>query len=186
MKYLFLDCESAGLRGEIFAASLIGRDGEVLFDGFYRHNDLETNSWLRENVAPNLTGTEFRDVDNANAGKTPRRCFLEAFASAYNAARETHGNGEYNALAVVAHCGAPVEANFFQQLFEEGLIGEFDGPYPLLDTAPLLIAAGYDPSSEQQYAKDKNLALPKGYVPHSALSDAQLTRIVWLSLLNKC
>ena len=56
---LYLDCESAGLRGDIFAAALIDDNG-VLFDGFYRHPELQTNSWLRENVEPNLTGTEYQ------------------------------------------------------------------------------------------------------------------------------
>lgn len=176
MKYLFLDCESAGLRGQIFAAALIADDGKTLFDGFYRHPDLKTNGWLRENVEPNLTGTEY-------AARTE---FLSAFAAAYEAARETHGNGEYKSLSVVAHMGSPVEANLFQELFLEGLIGEFSGPYPLLDTAPLLAAAGYDPTSEQAYATVAGIKLPTGYKAHSALADAQLTRLVWnqLSIVN--
>lgn len=173
MKYLFLDCESAGLRGQIFAAALLGNDGEILFDGFFRHPDLQTNQWLRENVEPNLTGQEYPDLLS----------FQTEFASTYEAARETHGQGEYKSLAVVAHCGAPVEANFFQQLFEAGLIGEFSGPYPLLDTAPLLAAARYDPASEQDYAAAKGMKLTSQYRPHSALSDAALTRAVWFSLV---
>ena len=174
MKYLFLDCESAGLRGEIFASALLGNDGEILFDGFFRHPNLISNPWLRDNVEPNLTGQEYPDLLS----------FQTAFAAAYEAARETHGQGEYKSLAVVAHCGAPVEANFFQQLFEAGLIGEFAGPYPLLDTAPLLASAGYDPASEQNYADSAGLELPAGYKMHSAASDASLTRLVWNSLLS--
>ncbi len=174
MKYLFLDCESAGLRGEIFAAALLGNDGETLFDGFFRHPALQNNQWLRENVEPNLTGQEFPDL----------LAFQTAFAAAYEAARATHGQGEYKSLAVVAHCGAPVEANFFQQLFEAGLIGEFAGPYPLLDTAPLLAGAGYDPTSEQGYADTVGIRLPDGYKVHSAASDADLTRLVWKSLVS--
>lgn len=173
MKYLFLDCESAGLRGQIFAAALIGNDGEVLFDGFFRHTDLQTNSWLQENVEPNLIGNEYKDSLS----------FQTAFVAAYEAARETHGNGEYKSLAVVAHMGAPVEANFFQQLFEAGLIGEFSGPYPLLDTSPLLAAAGYDPTSEQSYADAVGLNLPGNYKAHSAVSDAALTWLVWNNLI---
>lgn len=172
-KFLFIDCESAGLRGEIFAAALLGNDGETIFNGFFRHESLKTNRWLRDNVEQNLTGQEYSDL----------RAFQEAFSEAYESSRETHGQGEYKSLAVVAHCGAPVEANFFQSLFNAGLIGEFAGPYPLLDTAPILAAAGYDPTSESAYADAVGLRLPDGYTPHSAASDAALTRAVWLSFV---
>lgn len=173
MKYLFLDCESAGLRGEIFAAALINENGDTIFNGYFCHPLLLTNQWLRDNVAPNLTGSEYQTGD----------LFRSAFAEAYEKCRDEYGNGEYKSLAVVAHCGAPVEANFFQQLFDGGHIGEFAGPFPLLDTAPLLAQYGYDPTSEQAYAEKAGIVLPEGYTPHSALSDAQLTRLVWQSII---
>lgn len=171
---VFLDCESAGLRGEIFSAAIIYPSGELLFEGFYRHPDLRTNHWLRENVEPNLSGVEYTD----------RKAFLSAAADAWRFGKEIFGwepwgPGNGKALACVAHMGSPVEANFFQQLFDAGLIGEFDGPYPLLDTAPLLTAKGYDPTSEQAFAEKVGIKLPDGFKPHSALSDAQLTRLVW-------
>lgn len=155
---LYLDCESAGLRGDIFAAALIN-DQEVLFDGFYRHPELQTNSWLRENVEPNLTGTEYSTL----------QAFQAAFAEVWREQKEK---------ACVCHMGTPVESNFFQQLFDLGEISEFGGMYPMLDTAPLLQKAGFDPTSELDYCKAKGLELPKGK-PHSALFDAQVTRLVW-------
>ena len=161
---IFIDCESAGLRGACFASAMINEDGSVVFNGFYRHPALESNPWLRENVAPHLDGVEFPD----------RISFLTAAAAAWN---ENKGDG-----AAVAHMGDPVESNFFQEMFLEGLIGEFEGRYPPLDTAPLLYAAGFDSTSEQKYAEAVGLELPKEYKPHSALSDAALTRLVWISL----
>ena len=168
---LYLDCESAGLRGYIFAAALIS-DTEALFDGFFRHPALETNPWLRENVEPNLTGQEYPTLE----------AFQAAFAEVWNAQAEK---------AVVCHMGAPVEANFFQQLYEakkpapaigyfQSLIDEFGGPYPMHDTAPLLLKAGYDPTSELAYCEKAGIELPGGK-PHSALFDAQVTRLVWNS-----
>lgn len=158
---LYLDCESAGLRGNIFAAALID-DNDVLFDGFYRHPDLQTNPWLRENVEPNLTGTEYQAYGD----------FQAAFAQVWNAQQ---------VKAVVCHMGVPVEANFFQQLFRVGWIEEFGGPYPMHDTAPLLQKLGFDPTSELGYCQRKGLKLPEGK-PHSALFDAQVTRLVWKQL----
>jgi hypothetical protein len=155
---LYLDCESAGLRGDIFAAALIDDNG-VLFDGFYRHPELKTNEWLRENVEPNLTGTEYPTL----------QAFCASFADVWREQKEK---------ACVCHMGAPVEANFFQQLFKAGLIDEFMGPYPMHDTAPLLQKAGFDPTSELDYCKSKGLESPEGK-PHSALFDARVTRLVW-------
>ncbi len=204
-KIIFLDCESAGLRGEIFAAALVGPEGETIFNGYYRHSDLITNSWLAENVAPNLDGQEFPDRSN----------FLAAAAAAYRGAKEIYGwepwgPGNGKAIAVCAHMGAPVEANFFQQLWENGNIDEFSGPYPMLDTAPLILLAGLwadnplailygifalflhvkyialcDPTSEEDFAKVAGLELPQGHKTHNALSDARLTRLVWQHFTEK-
>lgn len=161
---IFIDCESAGLRGEVFACAMVNESGVVIFNGFYRHPALRTNDWLRENVEPNLTGTEY----------LKREAFLKAAADAWM----------INKGPAVAHMGSPVESNFFQEMWVHGFIGEFDGPYPLHDTAPLLLAAGYASDSEQEYADESGLILPDGYIPHSALSDAQLTRLVWMSLVR--
>ena len=161
---IFIDCKSAGLRGEIFACAMVNKEGAIIFDGHYRHPAIELNGWLRENVEPNLTGTEYPDKFR----------FLSAAANAW---LENKG-------PAVAHMGSPVEANFFQELFNEGLIGEFDGPYPLHDTAPLLLKAGFDPTSEEKYAQHAEITLPEEYKPHSAVSDAMLTRLVWSSIVK--
>jgi hypothetical protein len=155
---LYLDCESAGLRGDIFAAALID-DNKILFDGFYRHEALAKYPWLAQNVEPNLTGTEYPTI----------QAFQLGFADAWNAQENQ---------AVVCHMGAPVEANFFQQLFMAGFMAPFMGPYPMHDTSTLLQKAGFDPTSELNYCKAKGLELPEGK-PHSALFDAQVTRLVW-------
>lgn len=158
---LYLDCESAGLRGNIFAAALIDDNG-VLFDGFYRHPDLKINTWLRENVEPNLSGVEYKTLYE----------FQSAFAHIWMMQRNK---------ACVCHMGAPVESNFFDQLFRVGLIGEFNGMYPMHDTATLLEKQGYDPTSELGYCEFNGLELPEGK-PHSALFDARVTKLVWNQL----
>lgn len=72
----------------------------------------------------------------------------------------------------------------YEQLCESGLLDEFAGPYPLLDTAPLLAAAGYYATSEQSFAEKTGITLPEGKA-HSALFDARLTRSVWRRLTNQ-
>lgn len=158
---VFIDCESAGLRGETFACCMLDVLGNTLFNGFYRHKSLTTNSWLAAHVEPNLSGTEYQS----------RQEFLEAAAKVW-----LNNKGE-----AVAHMGSPVESNFFQLLWTEGLIGEFDGPYPLHDTATLLARIEQDPTSEKGYANSSGIT-PENYKEHSAESDAQLTRLIWFVL----
>lgn len=170
-KILFCDAESASLRGEIFAVALIGYNGEEIFNGYYRHEVLaDTTSWVAQNVK--ISGTEF----------ATREEFLKAFLSAYEGCRAEYGQGEYNSLIVCGHMPAPVEANLFQQLHAEAGMGEFAGPYHLVNTDTLLLVSGEKPDSESAYAEKYKLDLPEGYVAHTALSDAQLTRIVWQHL----
>jgi hypothetical protein len=170
-KILFCDAESASLRGEIFAVALVGCNGEVVFNGFYRHEVLtDPNSWVAQNVK--TSGIQFAS----------REEFLKAFLVAYEGCREEYGFGDYKSLAVCGHMPAPVEANFFDQLFKEVGMGEFAGPYHILSTDTLLWVKGEQADSESTYAEKHGLTLPEGYQAHTALSDAQLTRLVWLDL----
>ncbi len=170
-KVLFCDAESASLRGEIFAVALVGEGGEIIFNGFYRHEVIsDPTSWVAQNVK--LSGEEF----------ATREDFLKAFLAAYEGCRAEYGFGDYKSLAVCGHMPAPVEANLFQQSFKEVGMGEFAGPYHMLSTDTLLWVKGEKADSEQAYAEKYSLALPEGYEAHTALSDAQLTRIVWMDL----
>lgn len=170
-KVLFCDAESASLRGEVFAVALVGHNGETIFNGFYRHEVMsDPTSWVAQNVK--LSGEEF----------ATREEFLKAFLAAYEGCREEYGFGDYKSLAVCGHMTAPVEANLFQQSFEEAGMGEFAGPYHMLNTDTLLWVKGEQADSEQAYAEKYELAMPENYEVHTALSDAQLSRIVWMDL----
>ncbi|MES2930851.1 MAG: hypothetical protein V4665_03665 [Patescibacteria group bacterium] len=143
----------------------------MIFNGFYRHEVMtDPTCWVAQNVK--LSGEEF----------ATREEFLKAFLAAYEGCREEYGFGDYKSLAVCGHMPAPVEANLFQQLHKEVGMGEFAGPYHMLATDTLMWVKGEQADSEQAYAEKYSLALPKGYEAHTALSDAQLTRIVWMDL----
>jgi|AntAceMinimDraft_6_1070360.scaffolds.fasta_scaffold06424_2 hypothetical protein len=173
-KILFCDAEAASLRGEIFAASLVGAAGITVFDGYYMHSVMkDAESWQAQNIK--FSGTEFPE----------RAEFLKAFLETFESARVEYGTGEYSSLTVCGHMPAPVEANLFQQLFAEVGMGEFSGPYHLVNTDTLLLLAGEPADSESAYAEKFGIELPSGYVPHTALSDAQLTRLVWEHLTER-
>ena len=47
---IFIDCKSAGLRGEIFACAMVNKEGAIIFDGHYRHPAIELKrSWKNKN-----------------------------------------------------------------------------------------------------------------------------------------
>ncbi len=170
-KILFCDAESSSLRGQIFAVAIVGNEGEVIFNGYYRHEIMsDLNSWVAQNVK--LSGTEY----------STRKEFLKEVLAAYESCREEYGFGDYKSIAVCGHMPAPVETNLFQQLYEEAGMNEFSGPYHLLSTDTLLYYKGERADSEQAYAEKYGLTMPENYEVHTALSDAQLTRIVWKNL----
>lgn len=167
-KILFCDAESSSLRGQIFAVAIVGSNGEVIFNGFYKHEVLaDSTSWVAQNVK--LSGEEF----------VSREDFLKAVLCAYEGCREEYGFGDYKSLAVCGHMPVPVEANLFDQLHKEVGMGEFSGPYHMLSTDTLMWVKGEQADSESGYAEKYGLTLPEDYQVHTALSDAQLTRIVW-------
>lgn len=171
---LFCDVESNGLRGEAFAAALVDQNGKTIFNGYYRHDVLsDPESWVAQNVK--VSGEEYAS----------RQEFLTAFLEAYEGCRAEYGFGDYGSLAICGHMPAPVESGFFNQLFTEAGMGEFSGPYHMLATDTLMWALGEQADSEQAYADKFGIELPDGYIPHSALADAQLTRLVWNHLTGR-
>lgn len=174
---VFIDFETLGLRGQAFAGTMLAPDGTILFRGWYDSPELAADSWLQANVVPHVGGTKYAND----------REFFAAFASAWKTAKDLYGVFGFGGktLAAVAHMGSPVESGMFAELYRRGLIGEFDGPYPLMDTAPLLFAAGYAPDSEVKFAQARGI-LPAGHNSHCDLDDCRLTRLVWQQLTEVC
>ena len=148
MKIFSVDAEVNGLYGRAFAiAATIRKDGREVASFTGRVDDqFVTDDWVRENVLPTLVGMEVTHTSPDD--------LEEAFWAFW---LSTHVDGQWGPgpdpqLAVIAHCGAPVESGLFARcvLRDEGS-RKFKGPMPLHEVGSLLLALGEDPSSVDGY-----------------------------------
>ena len=123
-KILSFDAETNGLWGQAFSigAILYSPEGQEL-DRFVGRCPIEeeVNDWVAENVLPQMKGIR---VDYSSY-----RELLKAFM-AWRAARKE------GALELV-HVGVPVEARLFIDAHNMDIIGDWDGPFPLVDASAI-------------------------------------------------
>lgn len=123
-KILSLDAETNGLWGQAFAigAILYTEDGaeEARFVGRCPIEGA-VDSWVQENVLPQMERIE------EDCGSY--RELLEKFFQ-WRAARKG------DAIELV-HMGVPVEARLYLDAHTMGIIGDWDGPYPLVDCSAI-------------------------------------------------
>lgn len=134
------DVESVGLYGEGFAAGAVVVDTETgdVMEEFYSAcppsaaNGTETDrEWIAANVIPVL---KHYTVDTTRQVRDEFWAFW----------RRWSGQG----AKLASDCGWPVEANFLTACVADGPKDrDWQGPYPLLDLAPMLWLKGHDPTS---------------------------------------
>lgn len=168
------DAETDGLWGESFALGAVTYDGRGNETSRFLGrlpNNVVTNPWVQENVLPQLEGVE---VTHSNY-----RDMLGDFADYYLKAKQGR--------EVLVHMGVPVEANLLREMHELGLIGDFDGPYPLVDIAGHLQMAGEDPTSPDTYVKKHGLYVRNDFAgeTHNPLYDSEVAYRVWRHLMQR-
>lgn len=158
MKMVF-DVESVGLHGEGFAVgwTILNRAGEELGSGLYSCPlDAATGAdsdreWVQANVMPHL---------GAPNCETPQQV-RDAFWKEYQTLKAT------GPVELWTDCGWPVEANFLTACVKDAPEDRnWEGPYPLLDVAVMLRAAGFDPIGNYGMRPDDEPA-------HNPLFDAR-------------
>ena len=123
-RVLSFDAETNGLWGRAFSigAILYSPEGKEL-DRFVGRCPIEggVNDWVAENVLPQMEGIPVDRVSYAE--------LLQAFM----AWRADHKEG----ATELVHMGVPVEARLFIDAHDMGIIGDWDGPYPLVDVCTI-------------------------------------------------
>lgn len=122
-KILSFDAESNGLYGPAFAiGAFLYIDGMEVsrFIGRYRLTG-EINAWVKENVLPQMEGIP----ENYSSYEELLRGFF--------AWRADHKDG----ATEIVHMGVPVEARLYLDAHRMGIIGDWDGPYPLVDISAI-------------------------------------------------
>lgn len=180
MKKIFsFDAETNGLWGEAFAIGalvydengaeierFVGRLSEsVVTDGWWNSpEDGETETRLQK-LARAIPVT-YEDYNS----------LLADFAKFYLANKAD--------ADVVVHMGYIVEAKVLRDMHDRGLIGEWDGPYPLHDVSGNLQQAGEDPTSVDKYVQKCGLSVGafQGGT-HNPLYDSAVAAVVYRHLL---
>lgn len=169
-KILSFDAETNGLWGKPFAIGALvydeGGDEKARFVG--RLPDTEvTDGWVRENVLPKIT-----DIPVTHETYD---ALLTDFAKFY-LAHKTDAD-------IVVHMGVPVEAGLLRDMHSRKLIGDWDGPYPLLDVAGNLQQAGEDPTSCDKYVAKHGLSVGEfAGGTHNPLYDSAVAAAVYRHL----
>jgi len=84
---------------------------------------------------------------------------------------------------VLVHMGYIVETKVLRDMHDTGLIGDWDGPYPLLDVSGNLQQAGEDPTSVDSYVKKHSLSVGEFESgTHNPLYDSAAAAVVYRHL----
>lgn len=124
-KTLSIDAESNGLWGQAFSvAGIVYDEHGREIDRFVGRCPIEeeVSQWVQENVLPQMTQIA---EDYAS---------YHDLLQAFFAWRAPYKEEKVQELV---HMGCPVEARLYLDAHTMGIIGDWDGPYPLLDVAAI-------------------------------------------------
>jgi len=177
MKRVFsFDAETDGLWGQAFAIGALGYNeaGDEISRFVGRLPDSAvTDQWVKNNVLPQLAGVPITH-DTYDA-------LLTEFAKFYLANKVD--------ADVVVHMGYIVEAKVLRDMHDRGLIGDWDGPYPLHDVSGNLQAEGADPTSVDKFATEHQLQIGVGTDivggTHNPLWDSAVAAAVYRHLVSQ-
>ena len=123
-RILSMDAETNGLWGQAFSIGAILYDADGTETARFVGRcpiEGEANPWVSENVLPQMAG-----IPETHASyEVLLRSFMEW--------RSAHKEGAVE----LVHMGVPVEARLFLDAHEAGIIGDWDGPYPLVDASAI-------------------------------------------------
>lgn len=172
MKIFSFDAETDGLWGRAFAI------GALVYDEAGREiarfvgrlpNTLVADEWVRNNVLPTLEDLPVTHMDHES--------LVADFAKFYLAHKSD--------AEIIVHMGVPVESNLLRDMHSQGCIGDWDGPYPLLDVAGELAQAGEDPTSCDKYVAKWRLVVPNFGATHNPLYDSAVAAEVHKHLVSR-
>lgn len=174
MKKTFsFDAETNGLWGQAFAIGALVYDesgAEVARFVGRLPDSAVTDGWVRENVLPKV-----QDIPVTHGTYAE---LLAAFSVFYKEHKKD--------ADVVVHMGYIVEAGLLRDMHANGVIGDWDGPYPLLDVSGNLQQIGEDPTSVDKYVQKHSLCVGefKGG-SHNPLYDSAAAAAVYRHLLSQ-
>jgi len=171
------DAETNGLWGEAWAiGALVYDENGVEIDRFISRlpDEAVTDEWSQENSLPQMAGVSVTQQSYDD--------LLADFAEFYLANK----GSEDDPVDIVVHMGYIVETKVLRDMHDQGLIGDWDGPFPLLDVSGNLQQVGEDPTSVDAYVEKHGLEVGefKGGT-HNPLYDSAVAAMVYRHLVNR-
>lgn len=165
--FFVFDVESIGLHGEAFAVAwvVVDREGKRVASASYwcdpalAEGTDEDREWAKVNVT--VSGQQL------DTPSSLRNHFWDAIIEC-----------KKRGTTVWADCNWPVETNFMSACIAAAPYRAEDAPYPFMDIAAVLWAAGLDPTAH--YGRLEN-ELPA----HNALNDARQSARILIETLNE-
>ncbi len=157
-RLISIDAETNGLGGRAFAVALtLSDDTGELSSAVYRCpiSEPTTDPWVAQNVLPVIA-----DVPQ----------HLPSYEYLLADVWETINRWGGKPVPLIAHVAWPVEARLLLDVYSGDRIWE--GPYPLIDVASVLLGKGHDPLTVDGYLDAHNTPRPDGS-PHHPLYDAR-------------
>ncbi len=174
-KLFSFDAETNGLWGVAFAigARVYNAESGEVTAQFIGRSPIqgEVDGFVQDKVLPQMTEIP---VSHADYG-----ALLADFAKFYLAEKQD--------ADVIVHMGVPVESTLLKDMHSRGLIGDWDGPYPLHDVAGYLAQAGEDPTSVDGYVRKHGLELRPDFAggSHNPLYDSEVAARVYMHLRSR-
>jgi hypothetical protein len=169
-RIISIDAETNGLSGRAFCVALTLSDhtGEIGSRVLRcQIGDVFVNPWVAENVMPAIA-----DVPENCPGGYPQMLAEIGLAVDAWGGRDT---------MMIAHIAWPVEARLLLDVYSGERV--WDGPYPLIDVASVLLAKGFNPTTVDGYLRDHGIAAPEGS-PHHPLYDARAANRCYRHLMG--
>jgi hypothetical protein len=156
-RVISIDAEANGLAGRAFCVGLTLSDStrEQLHAVYRCPIGEPIDPWVVENVLPAIA-----DVRENVSG----------YPKLLAEVRETIERWGGKAVPLIAHVAWPVEARLLLDAYSGERV--WDGPFPLIDVASVLLATGHDPLTVDGYLRDHSIPAPEGS-PHHPLYDAR-------------
>lgn len=169
--FLVIDAESAGLHGEKFAVAggLYESNGHCIEEFEYSCPLSSISNWNNEDLQWVLDNCPKLEPTHENPAQV-REAFWQKW---------TEIKGKYPSVVMAADCPHPVESSFISKCIADDMENrKWSGPYPFLDIASVIFAAGKD--SIADYPRDES-ELPK----HHPLKDARQSARIFFEAIKQ-
>ena len=169
-KYFFVfDVESVGLHGDVFSY------GYVVVENAPQMKVVDRGSLSSGRVAAQGTSADHEWV---SANVPPCRRVTSSATALWDTFWVEWVRWRAQGAVMVADCPWPVEARFLQACIDDEPTRQAEAPYPLIDVASVMLAAGMDPIASYD-------RLPSELPKHDPVADATQSARLLLAALNR-